>query len=222
MHAKRARKASNQKPKYGSGCQEPGAHQPSQAAVSSLLMPADMPQPLHSSQITQPASTPEQRLHRSLLPASTHGHSELAHILRHCYHTHSDPVPFSGDQLPATSRQLAKKHAFPRKAETRGSALTADFGKSGSGKRKKENNQTKQPQPLIRFYETQTQLQLCSPPQQHATPSCTHTAPTYIPTTSAHIPKATASHAPPWRALLEFALPHFQKASVTYCFQTPC
>lgn len=73
------------------GARSQGAHRPSQAAMSSLLMLADMPQPLHSSQTTQPATLCLRAafLQESTPVIHTHGHTDLAHIFRHSYHTHT-------------------------------------------------------------------------------------------------------------------------------------
>lgn len=68
------------------GARSQRAHWPSRLLPSPLML-ADMPQPLQSSRITPPASASDQHPHRSPLPSHTHGHTDLAHIFRHCYHT---------------------------------------------------------------------------------------------------------------------------------------
>lgn len=96
------------------GARSQRAHWPSRLLPSPLML-ADMPQPLQSSRITPPAS---QRLRAaSTLDSTPLTHSLTAILIWHTsldtVTTQTDSAPFSGDQPPATSRQLGKKHAFP-------------------------------------------------------------------------------------------------------------
>lgn len=111
MHSSGPRTAS----KHSSGCQEPEGSLAKQAAAVSPHA-CDMPHPLQRSQITPPVS---QRLRAASTSESTPltPHTLTAILIWHTsldiVTTQTDSAPFSGDQPPATSRQLGKKHAFP-------------------------------------------------------------------------------------------------------------
>lgn len=69
------------------GARSQRAHWPSRLLPSPLMLATchTLYRALKSHR--QSASASEQHPHRTPLPSHTHGHTDLAHIFRHCYHT---------------------------------------------------------------------------------------------------------------------------------------